>query len=73
MDKNKGDAVFQQVVEIGGFLLMMYLGKKAMSPDFGRMLRMRTLLTVKRFADGQAEAWQAIASKAASGYNKAKV
>lgn len=70
---DKLDMIFGQAVEIAGFLVMMWLAKKAMSPDFGRGLKMRSALFVKKVADSQAQSWQTVASQAANVYNKARV
>ena len=67
------DALIQQVIEIGGFLVMLWVAKKVMQPDFTRALRMRGALTVKRIADAQSETWRHVAGSAATSYNKARI
>lgn len=74
MERNPNrDALVQQIIEIGGFLVIMYLAKKMARPDFGRTLQMRGALTVKRIACVQVDIWQRIADNAATAYNKARV
>lgn len=67
------EAVVEQLIQIGGFLVMMWVAKKVMQPDFSRALRMRGALTVKRIADVQSETWRRVAENAATTYNKARI
>lgn len=61
------------LVNIIGVVAMVWVSRKLTQPDFGRMVKMRMALQIKRLADGQVMVWQRVASNAATSYNKARV
>lgn len=67
------DALVQQLIEIGGFVVMLWIAKKITQPDFGRLFKMRAALAVKRVADQQADVWSHVSAHAATTYNRTRV
>jgi hypothetical protein len=70
---NKRDALVEVAIQVGGVVLMVVIARYLMKPDVMRTLRMKHALMVKRVADQQVLAWQNVAAKAATTYNKARV
>lgn len=73
MDKQTKDAIVQNVVYVAGMILLAVVTKKVMQPDFGRTLKMRGALVVKKTADAQVKHWEHVAASAATAYQKARI
>ncbi len=57
---------------LAGTIGMFYLARHMDEPEFGRELKMKTALYVKRFANNRADFWGHVAAKAATVYNREK-
>lgn len=73
MDKEVKNALIQNVIYVTGMVALALITKKVMQPDFGRTLRMRGALAIKRTADAQVKSWERVAATAATAYQKARV
>lgn len=72
-DRNK-EQLIGEVISLTGLVLSIWLTKKmASNPDFGRTVRMKGALIVKRVADREISFWQEISAKSATFYQKARV
>lgn len=73
-------SIVKQIKPIVELILIMAIGtyvtakvqRSASSPDFGKVMMMRTVLGVKRFAQWQADVWGNVAMDAATYYNKVR-
>jgi hypothetical protein len=78
MDERKENSettqqLINQAIGLAGTLIGMYIARKMMQDGFGTAFKMRAALTVKRVAQQQADAWQAIADNAATTYQKVRL
>lgn len=65
--------VIDQAVSTAIVVACVYFARKLSDPDSFRLIRMRGALTVKKFAETQADMWTGISHKAATSYNKVRI
>lgn len=70
----KGKVYATELLFAVGLTAITVMVQRAVSrPDFAKTVGMRSALTVKRFADAQADMWTGIAGRAAQSYNGFKL
>lgn len=73
MNQRTKDEIGVQIVQIVGLVAGILVARRLAQPDVLQSLRLRSLLVIKRTAENQAELWNAIAARAATGYHKARL
>lgn len=64
--------VVMLVFSVVGGVIVVFIIRRVHNPDFGRTIKMRLALTVKRIANRAADRCQEIADRAATAYNREK-